>query len=100
MTLEKSSGFNVETRFAMLLRGWVALDPKSGAFLSMSRGRTKSGQGTRYVLVLPNKTVEERGGLFTHYEWEYPAGRKFITAYSGEEAIKKANKLLHKMLQP
>ncbi len=82
---------------ALLLRSWRALDVESGAFLSRTHGRGKYGL-PKYILILPNKTPEERGGLLARYEWDYPKGRKFIRAWTEEEAIESANARLKKML--
>jgi hypothetical protein len=77
---------------------WNALDPDSGAFLFRTNGRGKGGLPT-YVLIKPNKTVAVRGGLFTPYQWDYPTGRKFIRAWTLEEAIEIGNQRLAKMMR-
>lgn len=79
-----------------MLRGWDAVDPDSGAVLQASHGRSRNAP--RYVLTLPNRTVEQRGGLFTDFEVDYPQGRKFVRAWTLQEAIDAANKKLAKML--
>ena len=63
----------------------------------MSHGNTS--KAPRYVLILPNKSVEERGGLFFNSDWNYPTGRKFLRAWSTAEAIEIANVKLAKMLK-
>lgn len=77
--------------------GWLALDPESGAFLYQTRGRGKGGLPS-YILILPNRTPQERGGLTTRYEFDYPQGRKFIREWTEQEAIETANQKLAKML--
>ena len=82
---------------AAVFRRWCAIDLESGAHLSMSHGNTS--KAPRYVLILPNRSVEARGGLFASYNWDYPRGRKFLRAWTVEEAIKIANVKLAKMLE-
>lgn len=82
---------------AAIFRGWVAIDPESGAQLSVSHGRTS--KAPKYILILPNRSVEARGGLFASYDWDYPRGRKFLRAWTVEEAIEIANVKLAKMLE-
>lgn len=82
---------------AATFRRWVAIDPESGAQLSVSHGRTS--KAPKYILVLPNRSVEERGGLFATYDWDYPDGRKFLRAWTTKEAIEIANVKLAKMLE-
>jgi hypothetical protein len=82
---------------ARLLRGWHALDVESGAFMYRTHGRGKYGL-PKYVLILPNKSPEERGGLLERYDWDYPSGRKFIRAWTFDEALSIANERLKKML--
>lgn len=91
------AGLSEADRFAALIKGWSAVCPVTGAFLSASHGRTKRGD-TKYVLILPTETPAERGGLFAKYEWN-DEDRKFIRAYSEAEAIEIANKRLEKMLK-
>ena len=85
-----------QDRFNALMRGWIAVDPISGAHLSCSYGRTS--KAPKYILILPNKSVEERGGLFAPYDWDYPQGRKFVRAWTEQEAIAEADTKLIKML--
>jgi hypothetical protein len=85
-------------RIAAVLKGWMALDTETGAFLSQTRGRGKRGLPT-YILILPNKTLIQRGGLFAEYDWDYPKDRKFIREWTDEAAIETANKRLRKMLK-
>lgn len=75
----------------------VAICPESGAMLNQTNGKGMGGLPT-YVLILPNKTVAERGGYLSRYDWDYPAGRKFVRAWSDSEAITAANEKLDKML--
>lgn len=82
---------------AATFRRWCAIDLENGAFLSMSHGRTS--KAPKYILILPNKSIEERGGLFTPYNWDYPTGRKFLRAWSTAEAIQIANVKLEKILK-
>lgn len=76
---------------------WSAVDPDSGAFLMRSNGRRMTGRPSRWILILPNKTVKERGGLFANSEWN-DGERKFITAYTLAEVLPKAQSVLDKML--
>lgn len=85
-----------QDRMNALWKDWVAVDPVTGAHLSRLNGRTR--KAPRYVLILPNKSVEERGGLFGPYEWDYPQGRKFVRAWTVQEAIEQADAKLIKML--
>jgi len=66
-----------------------------GAFLMRTNGRGKGGL-PRFVLIKPNKSVEERGGLFTTYDWD-DKDRKFIRAWTLREAIEIGNKRLERM---
>jgi len=77
-----------------MIRGWDAIDPDSGAHLSASNGRTS--RAPKYILILPNKPVQERG-LFGPSDWDYPHGRKFVRAWSLKDAIELANEKLRKM---
>lgn len=95
--LQPSSAFDTSDRFAMLFKGWVALDPETGAQLSVSYGRSKYGNAPKYYLILPNKSVEERGGLFASYDWDNE-GRKVFRAWTEEEAIEIGNQKLAKMV--
>lgn len=79
------------------IASWDAVDPDTGAFLSGSNGRRKAGRARRWVLILPNRTVQERGGLFESYEWN-DGNRSFVTGWTLAEAIIKAQKLLEKMI--
>lgn len=83
-------------QFTAMLRGYCAICLETGAHLSRSRGRTS--KAPKYTLILPNKSIEERGGIFANYDWDYPTGRKFVRAWSDEEAIELANKKLERML--
>jgi len=85
-----------QDRFNAVMRGWVAVDPITGAHLSCSYGRTS--KAPKYILILPNKSVEERGGLFGPYEWDYPHGRKFVRAWTDQEAIALADAKLIRMM--
>lgn len=85
-------------RLGAVIRGWVALDMESGAQLSQTHGRTKGGL-PKYVLILPNKSVEGRGGHFEYADWDYPGGRKFIRAWTLKEASDIANQKLERMLR-
>jgi hypothetical protein len=87
---------NTQDRFSAMMRGWVAVDTESGAHLSVSHGRTS--RAAKYILILPNKTIQERGGLFGPCDWDYPEGRKFVRAWNSGEAIELANEKLRKML--
>ena len=95
--LQPSETFSTNDRFAMLIKGWVALCPETGAQLSVSRGRSKYGNAPKYYLIVPNKTVEERGGLFSSYDWA-DEGRKVFRAWTEAEAIKIGNEKLVKIL--
>lgn len=90
-------GLTEEQRIDLLFgyRDWIAVCPETGAFLSENNGRTKYGD-RRYVLILPNKSVEQRGGLFARYEWDH---RSFLRAYTRSEAIARGNELLQKLLK-
>jgi hypothetical protein len=84
-------------RFAMAMCDWVALCTETGAFLKARQGMTKWGD-KKFTLILPNRTVQERGGFLAYYEWDYPDGRRIIRAFSIEEAIAMANKKLVEMI--
>ena len=85
-----------DERFANALRfRWDAVCPETGAFLAASNGRTKWGD-VRYVLILPDASIERRGGIFTPYNWTF---RSRLRAYTVAEAIEKANRLLPKLLK-
>ncbi len=88
-----------EERLAAAWHGWWALDPESGAFLSRAGGRTKAGGRVRWVLIVPNQTPAERGGLFAGYDWDFPAGCRFIFAPTEDQATEAANRKLPRMLQ-
>lgn len=72
---------------------WVALCKETGAHLSASQGRSRSGSGKRYVLILPKAP----GKLFDYGQWDNE-DRKTFKAHSLGEAIEEANKKLKKML--
>jgi hypothetical protein len=74
---------------------WDAIDTETGAFLMRTNGRGKGGL-PKFVLIKPNKSVEERGGLFTPYDWD-DKNRKFIRAWTLREAIEIGNKRLERM---
>lgn len=97
MSLIPISQLPPDDYLAAIFRSWVAIDIESGAQLSMSHGRTS--KAPKYILVLPNKSVEERGGLFANYDWDYPKDRKFLRAWTVKEAIEIANVKLAKMLE-
>lgn len=78
---------------------FIAICPESGAFMARTSGNPQTGNAPKYVLILPNKSVKERGGLLTDYEWDYPHGRKFIRAWTVDDAIEIANDKLAKMLE-
>jgi len=80
---------------AMLFSRKDAICPETGAFLAGSNGRTRSGI-RHYVLILPNESVEERGGLFAPYTWEH---RSRISAWTLAEAIEISNQRLPKLLK-
>jgi hypothetical protein len=86
-----------DDQLTAMLQGLVAIDLESGARLCKSHGRTS--KAPKYILVLPNKSIEERGGLFAHYEWDYPHGRKFVRSWGTSTAIELANVKLAKMLK-
>ena len=91
--------FSLDEMITILLKfHFFAVCPESGAMLKAAHGNPKAGNAPKYVLILPNKSVNERGGLLTNYEWDYPHGRKFIRAWTETEAIKLANKKLAKMV--
>ena len=97
--LKQISDFDIDTCFAALIKGWCALCPNTGAFLSASRGRSRSGSGHKYVLIVPNETLDERGGFFGDYTWDNH-NRKFVRAWSEDEAIAAANEKLSKIMAP
>ena len=74
---------------------WDAIDTETGAFLMRTNGRGKGGL-PKFVLIKPNKSVEERGGLITTYDWD-DKNRKFIRAWTLREAIEIGNKRLERM---
>ena len=81
----------------IFLHRFIAACPETGAMLFPTNGRPKGNNAPRYVLIKPNKSLEERGGLLSRYSWDYPHGRKFVRAWSDSEAIDLANKKLEKM---
>lgn len=91
------SQLSQDDQLTAMLRGLVAIDTESGAMLFASHGR--SSKAPKYVLVLPNKSIEERGGLFARYDWDYPKGRKFVRSWGTDTAIELANVKLAKMLK-
>lgn len=93
--LKKMSEFDTNTRLSALFKGWCALCPETGAFLSAGHGRTKSGNGKRYVLIVPIEPLANRG-LFGDYTWDN-SRRKFVRTWSEDEAIISANKKLSKI---
>lgn len=95
--LKQMSEFDTNTRLSALFKGWCALCSDTGAFLSAGNGRSKSENGHKYVLIVPNETLDERGGFFGDYTWDNPR-RKFVRAWSEEEAIAAANKKLSKLV--
>lgn len=95
--LEQISNFELDTRLAALFRGWCAICRETGAFLIASAGRPKTGNRRKYILIVPNETIAERGGLFGDYTWGEKS-RKFLRADSDEEAIILANEKLAYML--
>lgn len=96
--LQPISELPQEIQLQNIIRDWTAICLETGAHLSRSQGRPKWNSAPKYILILPNKSIEERGGLFARYIWDYPAGRKFIRAWSDTEAIEEANRKLEKML--
>lgn len=72
---------------------WVAICKETGAHLSVSQGRSRSGNGRKYILILP-KTP---GKLFDYGEWDNE-DRKMFKAHSLTEAIETANEKLAGML--
>ena len=97
--LQSTNEFDTDTRFKFVISRpwWVAVCPDTGAILGRSSGRPKSGNATKYVLILPNETIEERGGLFGRVNFD-DKERKFLRAWSEAEAIQTANEKLEKML--
>lgn len=93
MMLRPIETFDNDTRLAALFRSWCAICPETGAFLSASRGRSKAGNGRRYILIAPNELPSERPNYFEDYTWTDDR-RKFVRAFSDAEAIEKANKKL------
>lgn len=83
-------------RLSAFFNQWIGICTETGAFLRRSNG--SSAAGVRFLLILPNKSPADRGGLLKPYEWSYPHGRKFISAWSDDEAIDLANKKLAKMI--
>jgi hypothetical protein len=81
-----------------VMRGWVALDQESGAYLIGSRGRSSRGNAPRYWLILPEKTVVERDGYFADRDAFVEWKRTSFRAWTPEEAISIANTKLPKML--
>lgn len=92
------TGLSSTEQLAALLRGWEAIDIETGAHLGQTHGLGKGGLPT-FILILPDRTPNERGGLFNDPDWTYPTGRKRIRARTLREAIELANKKLEKMLK-
>jgi hypothetical protein len=72
---------------------WVAVCQETGAYLMRSEGRSRTGSGRRYFLILP----EAPGKLFDCGKWD-DKDRKVFKAHSLAEAIEEANQKLAKML--
>lgn len=72
---------------------WVAVCQETGAYLMRSEGRSRSGTGRKYFLILPKAP----GQLFDYGKWDNE-DRKIFKAHSLAEAIETANKKLEKML--
>lgn len=80
-------------RLAALFRSCCAIDTETGAYLIRGYGLHKGGHLPRYVLIVPEETPQERGGLFAgkNYLYRY---RAFIRAMNDEAAVHQANKVL------
>lgn len=94
--LQSRDKFSQDHQITMIMRSWAAVDTTTGAILVRSDGRTKSGI-THYVLILPDKTIKERGGLFADYHWSNK-DRKRFAAWTDSEAIQMAQARLEKMI--
>jgi hypothetical protein len=88
-----------DQRVEMFLSGLTASDPDTGAELSASNGRRKSGRGTRYTCRVPNGETR-LGYLGTNNPRPIPcrATAFSVTAHTEAEAIERANKALTRFL--
>lgn len=75
--LKRGRDLDLDARVDLLVCGWVALDPDSGAHLRRSAGRRRAGRPARYTLHVPN---QDRAIHFT--------------APSDDEAVVKGNRAL------
>lgn len=98
--LKSTAEFDTDTRFNFILARpfWDAVCPETGAILSRGYGRVKSGNAPKYTLILPNKSLEERGGIFGDIHFN-DNERKQFRAWSLSEAIRIGNEKLEKMLE-
>ena len=90
--LKPASAFDTTTQLGMVIHNHVAIDPDTGAHLSSSRGRQRSGAGHRYVVVIPtcNFWLTQSGNVY--YDNLYLHFR----AFNDNEAIEKGNQRLAK----
>lgn len=89
--LQPASAFDdLDTRLGMFLSQHIAQDPDTGAYLTGSNGRRRSGRNRRYCVTVPTCNLEPLPGGQAYSESVY---LKF-TAESDEQAIEKANKRL------
>lgn len=74
-----------------------AIDPESGATLQRTNGRGKGGL-PKYILILPNDkpAPDTDWAKYRMGEWE-DSNRKFIRAWTWQEALEQANTKLAKM---
>lgn len=80
----------------MMIRGWIAVDPESGASLSVSHGRTS--KAPKYTLIVPKRAPITKREIFVGYEWD-ASGRKVIRAWTTAEAIAEAERKLSLILR-
>lgn len=86
-------------RLGAAFRNWVAVETETGAHLWVSNGRSRSGTGHTYGIVLPAEGFESRGfNYFAPYDSAQATYSRF-KAPTDAEAIAKANQRLSKLLR-
>lgn len=79
-------------------RSWVAVDSETGAVLSVSNGRARSGTGRNYFLTLHGESFADRNfDYFAPFDIGMATYSR-LKAHTDAEAIAKANARLQKML--
>ena len=85
--------------FMRLFCHYDAIDTESGAIFFRTNGRGKGGL-PKYILILPNEkpAPDTVWTQYRHGSWEY-SNRKFIRAWTFQEALEIANQKLSKLLR-